>query len=72
MQYYFYTITFIDIFVIKTHGSVTHMAKKVEHVTTTVSYLHDQLTLIERSCNKSSYLKITADYKSTFSSYFVI
>ena len=46
---------------------------KVEHVTTIVSYLHERLTLIftcEIQAGKSSFLKTTAPYKSTFSSLF--
>ena len=46
---------------------------KVEHVTTTVSYLRERLTLIfahEIQASKSSFLKTTAPYKSTFSSLF--
>ena len=46
---------------------------KVERVTTTVSYLRERLTLIftrEIQAGKSSFLKITTPYKSTFSSLF--
>ena len=46
---------------------------KVERVTTTVSYLHERLTLIfarEIQAGKSSFLKTTAPYKSTFISLF--
>ena len=48
---------------IKTHGSES--CGQVECVTTTVSYLREQLTLIflrEIQANKSSFLKITACY----------
>ena len=46
---------------------------KVEHVTTTVSYLRERLTLNfarEIQADKSSFLEITPRYKSTFSSLF--
>ena len=46
---------------------------KVERMTTTVSYLCERLTLIfacEIQVGKSSFLKITTCYKSTFSTFF--
>ena len=46
---------------------------KVERVTTTMSYLRERLTLIfarKIQAGKSSFLKTTAPYKSTFSSLF--